>query len=81
MIDFGNVSPEAAGEENFLNLATVWSILNMGRGLASGWPNSLCGDGTGKISKFQVTMVSFGIAFILAKWNTLNCCIRPVENL
>ncbi len=32
----GNVSPEAAGEVIFLNVATVWSILNLGRGLASG---------------------------------------------
>jgi hypothetical protein len=27
----GNVSPEAAGEEIFLNVATTWSILNLGR--------------------------------------------------
>jgi hypothetical protein len=76
----GNVSPEAAGEEIFLNVATVWSILNLGRGLASGWPNVLCGDGTGKVSKYQVTMVSFGITSIPAKFNTLNYCIGPVEN-
>ncbi len=48
-----NISPEAAGEEIFLNLATVvWSILNLGLGLASGWPNCLCIDGTGKVSKY-----------------------------
>jgi hypothetical protein len=76
----GNVAPEAAGEEIFLNLATVWSILNLARGLASGWPNTLCGDGTGKVSKYQVTMVSFGINSIPAKFNTLNYCIGPVEN-
>ena len=76
----GNVSPEAAGEELFLNVATTWGILNLGRGLISGWPNVLCGDGTGKLSKFQVTMVSFGITSIPAKFNTLNYCIGPVEN-
>ena len=76
----GNVSPEAAGEEIFLNVTTIWSILNLGRGLASGWPNVLCGDGTGKVSKYQVTMVSLGITSIPAKFNTLNYCIGPVEN-
>jgi hypothetical protein len=76
----GNVSREAAGEEIFFNVATVWSILNLGRGLESGWPNVLCGDGTGKVSKYQVTMVSFGITSIPAKFNTLNYCIGPVEN-
>ena len=76
----GNVAPEAAGEEIFFNIATIWSILNLGRGLASGWPNCLCGDGTGKVSKHQVTMVSFGITSIPARFNTLNYCIGPVEN-
>ena len=76
----GNVSPEAAGEEIFLNVANIWSILNLGRGLASGWPVVLCGDGTGKVSKYQVTMVSFGVTSIPAKFNTLNYCIGPVEN-
>jgi hypothetical protein len=76
----GNVSPEAAGEEIFLYVATVWSILNLGHGLVSGWPNVLCGDGTGKVSKYQVTMVSVGITSIPAKFSTLNYCIGPVEN-
>ncbi len=67
----GNVSPDAAGEEIFLNLTTTWRILNLGPGLASDWPNCLCGDGTGKVSKFQVTMVSFGVTSIPAQFNTL----------
>ena len=76
----GNVSPEAAGEEIFLNLATCWSILHIARGHVAGWPNCLSGDGTGKVSKRQVTMVSLGINSIPAKFNTLNYCIGPVEN-
>ena len=76
----GNVAPESAGEEIFLNITSMWNILNLGRGLQSGWPNVLSGDGTGKISNKQVTMVSFGINSIPAKFNTLNYCIGPVEN-
>ena len=61
-------------------MATVWSILNLGCRLASGWSNTLCSDGTGKVSKYQVTMVSFGITSIPARLNTLNYCKGPVEN-
>ena len=76
----GNIDAEAAGEDIFLNITNAWSILNLGQGLESGWPNCLCGDGTGKISSKQVTMVSFGINSIPAKFNTLNYCVGPVEN-
>jgi hypothetical protein len=55
----GSVRHKAAGEKIFLNIATVWSILNLGRGHVSGWPNCLCCDCTGKVSKYQVTMVSY----------------------
>jgi hypothetical protein len=74
VICIGNVAPECAGEEIFLNVTTVWSILNhdLGRGLQSSRPNRLSGDGTGKISSRQVTFVSFGINSIHAKLNTLN---------
>ncbi len=48
--------------------------------IPSGWPNTLCGDGTSKVSKYQVMMVSFGINSIPAKLNTLNYCIGSVEN-
>ncbi len=34
----GSVRHKAAGEKIFLNLATVRSILNLGRGLVLGWP-------------------------------------------
>jgi hypothetical protein len=76
----GNVSAEAAGEELFLNLTTVWSILHIARGHASGWPNCASGDGTGKISRKQATMISFGINSIPAKYNTINYCVGAVEN-
>jgi len=76
----GNVSPEAAGEEIFLNVTTFWSIMHIARGHVSGWPNCLSGDGTGKVSRHQVTMVSLGINSIPAKFNALNFCIGPVEN-
>jgi hypothetical protein len=71
----GNVNPEAAGEEIFLNLTTAWSIFHIARGFISGWPICVSGDGTGKISKKQVTMISFGINSIPAKFNTLNYCV------
>jgi len=80
VICIGNVSPEAAGEELFLNVSTIWSVLNISRGLASGWPNILCGDGTGKLSRHEATMLSFGITSIPAQFNTLNYCLGPVEN-
>jgi hypothetical protein len=35
----GNVALEAAGEELFLNISIVWSILHIARGHGSGWPN------------------------------------------
>jgi hypothetical protein len=81
VICIGNISPEAAGEKIFLNLAIVWSILNLGLGLASGWPNCLCGNGTGKVSKFQVTMVTFGITFIpqsSTRWITASDLLKIV---
>jgi hypothetical protein len=58
----------------------MWNVLNWGSGLQSGWPNCLSGDETGKVSNKQVTMVSFGINSIPAKFNTLNYYIGPVEN-
>ncbi len=42
--------------------------------------NTLCGDGTGKFSKKQATMVSLGIISIPAKYNILNYAVGPVEN-
>ena len=75
----GNVAPAAAGEEIFLNLSTIWSILHIARGHVSGWPNCASGDGTGKISAKQVTMISFGINSVPAKYNTLNYCVGAVE--
>ncbi len=80
VIFIGNVSPDAAGEELFLNFATICSILNISRGLESGWPNTLCDDGTGKLSRRQATMLSFGITSIPGQFNTLNYCLGPVEN-
>ena len=80
MFCIGNVSPEAAGEEIFLNLTTAWSIFHIARGYISGWPICVTGDGTGKISKKQATMIGFGINFIPAKFNTLNYCVGAVEN-
>ena len=76
----GNVNPEAAGEEIFLNLTTTWSIFHIARGFISGWPICVSGDGTGKISRKQATMVGFGINSIPAKFNTLNYCVGAVEN-
>jgi hypothetical protein len=60
-ICIGDVATESAGKEIFLNITTVWSILNPWRGLESVWPSCLSWDGTGKISNKQVTMVSFRI--------------------
>jgi hypothetical protein len=71
----GNVAPNAGGEENFLNLANMWGILNIKRALESGWPVSM----SGWCSK-QINLVSSGVYSIPAKFNTLNYCIRPVEN-
>ena len=80
VICIGNVDAANSGRELFINLTTVWNILNLGRGLASGWPNTLCGDGTGKFSKKQATMISLGIISIPAKYNALNFAVGPVEN-
>ena len=80
MFCIGNVSLDAAGEEIFLNLTTAWSIFHIERGFISGWPICVSGDGTGKISKKQVTMIGFGINSIPAKFNTLNYCVSAVEN-
>ena len=77
----GNVAVAAAGEEIFLNLSTIWSILHIARGHVSGWPNCPSGDDTGKISKKQVTMISFGIKSVLAKYNTLNYCVGAVKDV
>ena len=80
VICIGNVAEADSGRELFINLTTAWNVLNLGRGLASGWPNTLCGDGTGKFSKKQATMVSLGIISIPAKYNILNYAVGPVEN-
>ena len=56
------------------------SIMNIARGHLSGWMNCASGDGTGKISKKQCTMISFGINSVPAKYNTLNYCVSAVEN-
>jgi hypothetical protein len=80
VICIGNAAPEDAGEEQFLNLTTVWNSLNLGLGLRTGWQNTMCRDGTGKLSKKQVTMALMGIVSIPARYNVLNYCIGPVEN-
>ncbi len=72
VICIGNVSPEAACEELYLKLSTIWSIINISRGLESGWPNTLCSDGTGKLSRHEATMLSFGITSIPAQFAN-NC--------
>ncbi len=61
VICIGNVAEEDSNHELYINLTTIWFILNLARGLISGWPNTLCGDGTGKFSKKQATMISLGI--------------------
>ena len=38
------------------------------------------GDGAGKISEKQATMISFCINSIPVKYNTMNYCIGAVEN-
>jgi len=76
----GNVAPDAAGEEIFLNLATMWGILNIARALETGWPVCMSGDGTGRLCSKQITLISLGVNSIPARFNTLNYCIGPVEN-
>ncbi len=51
VICIGNVAEEDSDRELYINLTTIWFILYIARGLISGWPNTLCGDGTGKFSK------------------------------
>jgi hypothetical protein len=77
----GNVAPEAAGEEIFLNLANMWGILNLARAHESGWKVCMSGDGTGRLCSKQITLISLGVNSIPAKFNTLNYCIGPVENM
>jgi hypothetical protein len=48
VICIANVAEADSGREWFINLTTAWSILNLGRCLRPGWPNTLCSDGTGK---------------------------------
>ncbi len=73
--------PDAAGENIYLNLATMWGILNFVRALESGWPVSMSCDGTGRLCSKQINLVFFGGYSILAKYNTLNNCISHVENM
>ena len=80
VICIGNVAEEDSDRELLINLTTQWNILNLGRCLLTGWPNTLCGDGTGKFSKKQATMVSLGIISIPEKYNVLNYAVGPVEN-
>ncbi len=80
VICIGNVAEADLGRELFIKLITAWNVLNLWRGLVSGWPNTLYGDGTVKFSKKQATMVSLGIISIPVKYNILNYAVGPVEN-
>jgi hypothetical protein len=80
LICIGNVSEADSGRALFINFTTAWNVLNLERGLVSGWPNTLCDEGTGTFRKKQATMVSLGIISIPAKYNILNYAVGPVEN-
>jgi hypothetical protein len=74
----GNVAPDAVGKEFFLNLATMWGILNIARAHETGWPVCMSGDGTGRLCSKKITLIFLGVNSIPAKYNTLNYCIGPM---
>ncbi len=59
----------------------MWGILNIARALDSGWPVCMSCNGTGRLCSKQINFVSLGVNSIPAKYNTLNYCIGPVENM
>jgi hypothetical protein len=43
VICIGIVAEADFRRELFISLITAWNVLNIGHGLVSGWPNTLCG--------------------------------------